>query len=70
MNYILVTGGAGYIGSKVSIDLLDKGYKVIIIDNLSNGHKKSIDSRAIFFKLEISDSNKVFAILKKYNIKY
>lgn len=69
MSYILVTGGAGYIGSKVSIDLLDKGYKVIIIDNLSSGYKKLIDPRAIFFKLEISDSNKVFAILKKYNIK-
>ena len=36
MNYkILVTGGAGYIGSKISYDLIDAGYEVIIIDNLS-----------------------------------
>ena len=34
--YILVTGGLGYIGSHTTIALIDKGYKVCIIDNLSN----------------------------------
>ena len=37
---ILLTGGAGYIGSKVAIDLLEKGHQVFIIDNLSTGQKK------------------------------
>ena len=34
--YILVTGGLGYIGSHTTIALIDKGYKVCVIDNLSN----------------------------------
>ena len=38
---ILVTGGAGYIGSKVSLDLIEKGHKVFIIDDLSKGKKKT-----------------------------
>ena len=47
---ILVTGGAGYIGSKVSYDLIDAGYDVIIVDNLSTGSKKLIHPKSIFFK--------------------
>lgn len=46
---VLVTGGAGYIGSVVSAYLLDKGYEVNILDNLSTGHKFLIDSRSTFF---------------------
>jgi len=37
---ILLTGGAGYIGSHVSLELLDNGHQVTIIDNLVNGEKK------------------------------
>jgi len=33
---ILVTGGTGYIGSHTSVELIEKGYEVVIIDNLSN----------------------------------
>ena len=40
MKNILLTGGAGYIGSHVANYLLDKGCKITIIDNLSTGHKK------------------------------
>ena len=39
---ILVTGGAGYIGSNTVAELLDKGYEVVVIDNLSTGHKESL----------------------------
>ena len=39
---ILVTGGAGYIGSHVSYLLIEKGYDVTIIDNLSTGNKKIV----------------------------
>ena len=36
---ILITGGAGYIGSHVALNLIDAGYKVTIIDDLSTGNK-------------------------------
>ena len=48
-NKILITGGAGYIGSKISYDLTDLGYEVFIIDNLSTGHKKLINPKAHFY---------------------
>ncbi|MCU6762826.1 UDP-glucose 4-epimerase [uncultured Roseburia sp.] len=40
---ILVTGGAGYIGSHTCVELLQKGYEVVIVDNLSNSSKKAVD---------------------------
>lgn len=62
---ILITGGAGYIGSTVANLFLDKKYKVSIIDNLSTGVKKNIPKRSIFYKCDISDKKKVKKILKK-----
>ena len=41
--YVLVTGGAGYIGSHTCIELLESGYQVVVIDNLSNSNPKSLD---------------------------
>lgn len=40
---ILVTGGAGYIGSNTTLQLLDAGYEVVVIDNLSRGNRKAVD---------------------------
>ena len=40
---ILVTGGAGYIGSNTTIQLLDAGYDVVVVDNLSRGHRETVD---------------------------
>ena len=42
MKNILVTGGAGYIGSHTCIELLDRGYNVIVVDNLCNSCYESI----------------------------
>ena len=47
---ILITGGAGYIGSHIVEELIKSKEKVFIIDNLSTGHKKLINKKAIFFK--------------------
>ncbi len=66
-NYILVTGGAGYIGSHVVNLLLDKGYKVIVIDNLITGNKKLVPKKAKLKICDISDVEKVSEILKAYN---
>ncbi len=46
---ILVTGGAGYIGSLAVKRLLDKGHQVVVLDNLKTGHAESIDERVTAF---------------------
>ncbi|MBO4424479.1 MAG: NAD-dependent epimerase/dehydratase family protein, partial [Spirochaetales bacterium] len=40
---ILVTGGAGFIGSHACVELIDAGYDVVVVDNLANSHEKSLD---------------------------
>lgn len=61
---ILVTGGAGYIGSHVVLDLCDAGHEVFVLDDLSAGLQSSVDPRAAFLKgsiLEKNDLIKAFA---------
>jgi len=65
-NYLLVTGGAGYIGSKVCNDLIDQGYKVVVIDDLSTGNKLLVNKKAKFFKIDIKDKNKISKVFTKY----
>ena len=43
MKNILLAGGAGYIGSHTAVELLNSGYGVVIVDNLSNSYKTVID---------------------------
>jgi UDP-glucose 4-epimerase len=52
---VLVTGGAGYIGSVVVSQLVAQGYRVIVYDNLSKGHRASVPSNATFIQGDISD---------------
>ena len=61
---ILLTGGAGYIGSHVSLELLDKGHQVTIIDNLINGSKKLLPNKANFVECDIEDEEKISNLLK------
>lgn len=55
MEKVLVTGGAGYIGSHAVKVLLKKGYEVVVVDSLITGHKEAIDSRAKFYQGDIAD---------------
>ena len=54
---IFITGGAGYIGSHVSIQLLDAGHEVTVYDDLSAGSKENIDEQAKFIKGSTLDLN-------------
>ena len=67
MKNILLTGGAGYIGSHVANYLLDKGCKVTIIDNLSTGYKRLIPKKSKFLNCDIANVKKVSQIIKDGN---
>ena len=68
MKNILVTGGAGYIGSHIVEQLIKNKEKVIIIDNLVTGYKKLINKKAKFIKADIKNKSKITKIIKDYNI--
>ena len=60
---LLIVGGAGYIGSHVSLEALDSGFDVTIFDDLSTGSKENINNNVQFFQgstLSISDLSKLF----------
>ena len=61
---ILVTGGAGFIGSHLVDALIEKGHKVVVVDNLSTGKKENINKKAKFYKIDIC-SPKIGEIFKK-----
>jgi len=65
-NLLLLTGGAGYIGSKVCNDLIDKGHKVVVIDNLSTGKKNLVNNKAKFYKINIQNKRKLSEIFNKF----
>ncbi len=61
---ILVTGGAGFIGSHVADAFIEQGHDVVIVDNLSMGNEKNINPRARFVKMNIQDPE-IFALFEK-----
>jgi len=65
---ILITGGAGYIGSHIIEILIKKNKNIFIVDNLTTGHKKLINKKSKFFKLDILKTSKLRNIIIKYNI--
>ena len=68
MKNILVTGGAGYIGSHAAAELLDSGYSVVVIDSLENGFMKLVDKRAKFYYGNVQDSNMMDKIFTENKI--
>jgi UDP-glucose 4-epimerase len=65
---VLVTGGAGYIGSHITRELLDEDYRVVVLDDLSHGHREAVDPRAIFVEGATADFDALVNILKKNKI--
>lgn len=60
---ILVTGGAGYIGSITARMLLDAGYDVVVLDTLERGHRWAVDERATFVQGDVGDATVVRSAL-------
>lgn len=65
---ILVTGGAGYIGSHATQQLLNKNHNVVVLDNLCTGHRWALAEKAQFVEGNIADTEFVAQILKKHSI--
>ena len=68
MNNILVTGGAGYIGSHIVEQLVNTKAKIIIIDNLVTGYRKLINNKAIFIKGDVKNFKELSKIVYKHKI--
>src|SRR5215471_514200 len=60
---VLVTGGAGYIGSVVTEELLNDGHETIVYDNLIKGHREAVDRRATFVAGDLMDTDKLRSAL-------
>ncbi|MBN1233937.1 MAG: NAD-dependent epimerase/dehydratase family protein [Candidatus Coatesbacteria bacterium] len=66
---ILVTGGAGFIGSHIADIYINAGYEVVIVDNLSTGNKRNIPEKSEFYEGDINDREFIDKIIKKHDIK-
>ncbi len=62
---VLVTGGAGFIGSHIVEMLIDEGYEIVIVDNLSSGYERNIHEKATFYNLDIQDNELESVIVKE-----
>ena len=72
---ILVTGGAGYIGSHTCVELLEAGYEVVVVDNLYNASKKAIDrveeitgKKVTFYEADLLDKEALDKIFDAHDI--
>ena len=75
MKTILITGGCGYIGSHVCVELIQEGYEVIVIDNLCNSSievlkriKNITGSDISFYQNDVRDKSSLLKLFKKHSI--
>lgn len=65
---VLVTGGAGYIGSVVVEQLIQSGQQVVVFDNLSQGHKKAVHPDATLIEGDLSERAAIDAVFQQHNV--
>ncbi len=75
MKTILVTGGAGYIGSHTCVELLNAGYACVVVDNLCNAQQESlrrvqaITGKSLdFYKVDIRDRERLHTLLDQHSV--
>lgn len=68
MPTILVSGGAGYIGSHTVQALIERAFKVVVLDSLITGHRGAVPSQAIFYEGDISDAELIGRIVKDHQV--
>lgn len=69
-DFVLVTGAAGFIGAHLSRKLIDLGYKVVALDDLSGGFKSNVDKEAIFVEGSVTNEKLLSELFEKYEFKY
>lgn len=65
---VLVSGGAGYIGSHVSLALLDAGYRVVVTDNLSTGRRELVPADAFFVHADVGDQTRMAEVFAAHQV--
>src|SRR4051794_19417273 len=68
MTTILVTGGAGYVGSHTVHELVDGGHNVVVLDDLSTGSRVSLPAKVEFIEGSIADLGLVASILRQWSV--
>ena len=66
---ILVTGGAGYVGSHAVLELLDSGFRVVVLDSLITGFRWAVDPRATFIEGCVEDEALVRRLLRDHEVR-
>jgi len=66
----LVTGGAGFIGSHLTNDLINLGHQVVVLDDLSGGFEENVNTKAVFFKGSVTDELLLEKIFNTYKFDY
>jgi len=75
MQTILVTGGAGYIGSHTCVELIEAGMGMVVVDNLDNGSTKALDAvaeitgtRPAFYEIDVADPSTLDQVFAQHQI--
>lgn len=65
---ILITGGAGYVGAICAEELVRAGHRVVVLDDLSTGHRKAVPAGAFFAEADITDRPKIQRIIRRHRV--